>query len=552
MVQSREVIYHSDFTGGLNLTDSQQSIKENESPDALNVDFGLRGGFVLRGGFQTQDYSSLYGDAIFLGPSYYGNDVVLMAEADGSLCEFDGSTILNKSQDLSDTTMAANPVRMANFSSAQGDKNYFANGRLSSNLVMRSWDDSTLTTLTNTFNDTYTSPAGGNMPLARHIASHAGYMWVADTVESATRYAHRVRFSHLQQPEDWATADYFEVDPSDDGDPITALVPFQNVLLVFKRGSVHAVFGTSRDNFSLEALTQATGVNDPRAIAVHSGVCYWFSNQGQLMGFNGRGVVPVSDKVKWWTDLNYITHGGDHQLMWADEKLWLSLETGSAYPDFGSVSRLLFMYDPSIRAMTRYDKIVSDMFYWIRIGQDPDPLFLYPEDDNIYRYDRSYPVDTQTPDFLIDQPSTAILDQDNNQLVSVDSSTSGNVRIDGYYRTGWFTASETATKKRWKRPRVTAAAEGDTTIRMRVYHDFDDGTTKKQSEIIIDSEDTALWNTMLWGDDWPENVSDTYNFARMPSAGTGHAVQFEFTSQDNPGRWWIDSIALPFRRKQVK
>ena len=33
MAASREVIYRNDFTGGLNLTEQQQHLAENETPD---------------------------------------------------------------------------------------------------------------------------------------------------------------------------------------------------------------------------------------------------------------------------------------------------------------------------------------------------------------------------------------------------------------------------------------------------------------------------------------------------------------------------------------
>ena len=66
-------------------------------------------------------------------------------------------------------------------------------------------------------------------------SSHQGFMWVADTVESSVRNRSRVRWSHPLQPEDWASADYFDIDPDDESDQITALVPFRDMLLVFKQ-----------------------------------------------------------------------------------------------------------------------------------------------------------------------------------------------------------------------------------------------------------------------------------------------------------------------------
>ena len=109
MARSREVIHQKDFTGGLNLTTQLQGLDESESPDALNVDFGLRGGFVTRGGFQTQQYDSNFADARFICPTYYGSaDQLLIAGSDGGLWEWDGSSFTDTTEDLTDTTIALN------------------------------------------------------------------------------------------------------------------------------------------------------------------------------------------------------------------------------------------------------------------------------------------------------------------------------------------------------------------------------------------------------------------------------------------------------------
>jgi hypothetical protein len=58
---------------------------------------------------------------------------------------------------------------------------------------------------------------------------------------------------------------------------------------------------------------------------------------------------------------------------------------------------------------------------------------------------------------------------------------------------------------------------------------------------------------MIWDQDlWSGLKEETYAFQRTPSAGSAHAVSFKFSSTDNVGRWWVDSIAVPFRRKQVR
>lgn len=548
MAQSREVVYLKDFTGGLNLNAQNQGLRPNETPDCLNVDFGSLGGFTLRGGFQAQAFDDVLDGTYFLGSTYFGSDVVLLADSANNLYSWNGSTLTDEEEDLSDTT---DRVVMASFNS----KAYFANGRDSGAIIMQSWDGSTLSTLTNTFNDTYTTPNDGDMPLARIVCAHKGYLWVADTVESSVRYPHRVRFSHLQNPEDWATDDYFEVDPGDDGDPIVTLVSFKNYLMVFKRSSVSVVYGNDKDDFVLERITGASGVSSPEAVAANSGVCYWFANDGSVMAFNGRetydgrGVVPLTDKLAWWAEIGKIKVGGAHRLMWSNGHLYMALEAGSGE----SLDYWLFVWNPTIKALTRYSPEAVEMFNWSRVNAEPDPLFLFSGDTNLYRFDPAYETDVVfSPDSLLDVDGETILDLDDEVLVPAGEETPRNVRIDGYYRTSWIDAGETATKKRWKRPRVTAAATGTATLGMDVFHDFVKGTTKKQTSFDIVVEEDIAWGTLEWGQVWGDGEDEVYKFSRQPSAGSGVAVQFKFYSNDNTGRWWVNSVAVPFRRRQVK
>lgn len=527
MAASREVEYIHQFNGGLNLTNQTQQLSEEETPDCRDVDFGVRGGFTLRGGFQSLVKNTGLADGVILGNAYLStstNDNLLIVETNGDLYEWDGSSLTDTAQNLTDDM--SERVRMAEFQ----DIAYFANCYTSSVLKVRKWDGTTLTTMTNAFNDNYLSPSGtsGNMPLGRQIAAWNGYMWLGDTTESGTRYANRLRFSHLQSPEDWATNDWFTVGEIGDGEPITGLQPFGDRLIVFTKKSTWQVLGFSKDDFILEQVTDASGACTCRASAVNSGICYWVSTDGQVMAYNKDRVAPISEKIRWWSDIGRIQHGGAHKLMWSDGRLWCSLEAGSGE----SASRWTFVWDPSSQTWTRYGVVVEELFHWNRgTSADGDPLFFLNStslpNTGLYRYDKEYYTD---------------LDPDG-----------ATVRIQGYYRTGWLRAGETATKKRWKRPRITAAARADTTVRVQVFYDFDDQTPRKDQSFMITSDiATSLWGTMNWGDDWSGATDETYAFVRMPSSGTARAVSYLFSSTDNPSRWWVDSVAVPFRRKQVK
>ena len=519
MAQSREVEYWDRFDGGLNLNRQTQSLDQTETPDALNIDYSMRGGFMLRGGFQTQETDALLSGARFLGEAYVGSDLLLLHSSSGDLLTWDGSTLTDTTYNVTDEDTR---VRMAAYNDGTDDVAYFSNGRSSGSIVMYKYDGTTLSSLGSSFDDDYVTPSGANMPSARFIASHNGFVFVADTVESGTRYPARLRWSHLRVPESWATADYVEVGTATEGDPITGLMPFGSMLLIFKKSEVWALYGQDRERFILERISSNSGTCTCGAITKNAGVAYWFSTDGQLMAYDGRKPVPLSQNIDWWSQIGKIKHGGAHRLMWHDGRVWCSLEAGVAE----DVDRWLFIWDPGMKAWSRYDRQVSDLYSWMKIGEDADPLFLQPSDTNLYRYDRAYSVDTDE---------------------------TGNVRIDGYFRTAWFRAGETATKKRWKRPRVTAAAESDATIVMESFRDFNDATPVAQQEFLIETPDgTSVWGSFDWGDNWQADGEEFYEFARLPSTGSARAVSYKFSSPDNGGRWWVDSLAIPYRRKQVR
>ena len=519
---SREVSYLRKFDGGLNLTDQTQSLLPEQSPDCLNVDFGVRnGGFVLRGGFRHQETDASLDGARFLAEAADSGSVLLHSAA-GDLLDWDGATLTDTGVDVTEFDKR---VRQASHNGVA----YMANGRFTTdstaNIVMNKWDGATLTALGNNWDEDHVSPSGSNMPKASFIQEWRGYMWVAATYEDGAYHSSRLRFSHIQFPESWSVDDYFDIgDALGSVEPITGLHAFQDKLVIFKKGEVWVLSGHDVDSFVLNPLTNSSGTCTCGAADSNSGVLYWFSTDGQLMAFNGEGVVSLSQPIQYWSDIGKIQHGGAHRLMWQDGRLWLSLEAGPAATE----TRLLFIWTPSAKAFTRYDREVTDMIFWKKIGSDADPLFLDLDDENIFRYDQSYEYDSDDVDAI--------------------------KRIDGYYRTAWISEGETATKKRWKRPRVTAAATSAATIQLEVFHDMGDLTPKRQVQFPIDvAESASVWDTLEWDTDtWAGFTEETYAFQRTPSAGSAYAVSFKFSSADNMGRWWVDSIATPFRRKQVR
>ena len=276
--RSREVIFLNGWRGGLNLSDSQEQLRPDETPDCLNVVFDDRGGFTSRRGFKSINIDGNFSGATLLKTA--GSRVFLM-HGDGELSTYNGAVYGVTANTLTDDTGARIVCEM------YGGNAYFVNCRVSGNLAVRKFTAAdTFSTLTaagsGTWNNNYVVPTGGVMPLARVAVNHSGYFWAADTVEGSVRYPSRIRFSHVGFPEDWAENDYFDIDPENDRDSIRALFSYRDELLVFKESGVWAVGGWDRESFFVRKISPSAGICVPTAISSSSSIAYWVSNEGNV------------------------------------------------------------------------------------------------------------------------------------------------------------------------------------------------------------------------------------------------------------------------------
>jgi hypothetical protein len=527
MASSREVLMLNGWAGGLNLTDAAQFIQPNESPDCLNVVFDDRGGFSTRHGYRTLNTSAstkLDGDATFLGTLA---DVFQLALDDGNMGTFNGTAVTDTGVSATDTP--ARRPRAAVFNANMYMTNLWT--AAGATLRVARWTGSAITFLTQTFNDNYAVPTSGNMPKARLVAAHNGYLWVADTEESGVRYHSRVRFSHVGQPENWATNDYFDVGPTDSTDPITALLPWRGMLLVFKREAVYMIGGYDRDSFYYDTISLQGGCSSQQAVTTNSGVAYWVSNEGNVFAYNGEKPVPIGERIRRIWDTNQVDVTKDPCVEWFQGRLWVSVPMLDA-----SDKNATFVYDPRIGeggAWTRFGVEMDQLMSWIRPGTD----------------------------FLLWLPSVKHTTAEQQRIcdfadreLSVDIIDAVNTPINAYLRTYWITAGETATKKRWRRPRLTLAATSQCTVTMEVYQDFNEFTVVKQDnlEILGAVSTSGVWDSSLWDSALWASPNELYEFERSSSLGSSNAIQLRFYSPNNTARWWIDSVALPFRRRQIR
>jgi hypothetical protein len=521
---SLQVQYFNDFTGGLNNKQARQSLALNESPDCQDVVFGERGGFVCRRGFKTTT-TQLTLDGGYIGGQFNaGTDVLWGITKDGFLWTWNGSTYTAVS------TPSPADMTVAVTSAVWGNKLYFANWVNTGSLLMRYWNGTAFTTLGNAANNDYTAPTGGNAPLARLIANHSGHMWWADTVESGTRHRSRVRWSHPLQPEDFAAADYFDIEPDDESDQITALVPFQEMLLVFKRRAVFAIYGYERETFVVQRLSSVAGVACQGAVATNAGVAYWWSIDGNVYAFNGRGIVPIGERITGVVKEGVVASGClTNRVAWVENQLWVSLRKNDN-------TRIMFVYDPAVGengAWTRFSYAPTSMIWWHKSSGAPVMHFTLLAKGGLF--------------------DTGNFAQEFDEINTIQTP------IPAYYRTAWFFGSDASVLKRWRRPRITFACGDTANLNISVYHNFIESNTVKSFIIPVEifSSGSLLWDDGTgaiggdWGDPWSGD-DPGYEFERTSSLGRSNSVQLRFEMKQHSTRWWVDGFSLPYFQKSYR
>lgn len=522
---TERVQFFNDFTGGLNLRTQRQDLALNESPDCLDIDFNSRGGIASRRGYRNVTQDTNMGTTLtagfpssgyLVGTFSAGTEVLWGVSSAGRLWTWDGATATHVA-----TAITSNTTSEFVHGAIYKDKLYFANAyNGGTTLIMRYWNGTAFTTLTNTPNNNYTAPTGGNAPLARLACDHGGYMWWADTVESGTRFRSRLRWSHPLQPEDFAAADYFDIEADDQTDQITALYQFRGQLFVFKKRSVYAIYGSSRDDFIPEKISATAGAWSQEGVTASQSHLYWWSPDGDVWSYDGREVVSVGNKISLLADNGTIIPGADHRLCWAENRLWVSFLTAA------NTNRLTYVMDPRIGggAWTKYSVPITSMVWWRR-NSGVNGIMI-----RVLGYNGV--ADFNIPTQEVDRP------------VSTD------IPIQAYYISSWFFGRDTALTKRWKRMHITSSADDPATMNVDVYFDFNESLVVKTMQAPIDgAAGLYLWNGGTWnGGVW--NGSDSiYSFDRMQSSGRSHAVRFKFYVTNHLAGWSMDSYALPYIEK---
>ena len=541
MYQRIRVFDVVDFTGGLNLVSDSFKLAPNESPDMCNVDVDRRGGFQVRRGVQPYTTDVLLNSvSVASDPkslwSFTSSGTKYILAAVGGEVRY--STGGSWTQVLNSSSVAVGSTTEIPRAATFKERNYIVRGDAN---VHRFEGTATAVTMGTIFNDNHEAPtawtSAGNIPHAKLITSHAGYLWVANTFESGVQYKSRLRFSHYLQPENFASDDYIEVDTGKDGDEITAVIPVGDHLLVCKRNSTYAVYGDNIDNFSVVCLSQTIGcVSQEACVETQYGVAIFDHTLG-LHVYSGKA-SPVWEFAQLWPALRDGLIPQEKvdlvQMGWVNGRLWIGVPW-SDNPTY--VRGATFVWNPSLKPGGSYTR--------------------YDFSDGTNRYGGAGP-------FLVGH----ILDEwcasigGTSRLMALEQEEYGDdlvgngklVVINAWYTTKWFDAGQASMKKRWRRMEAVLQTDLPYELPVTVHFDFDKANNPSKPprqftlKASVYNDATAL--PAYWGDGTTRST-DTKWGTDADTFGSGEAAW----AADNPQRNSVDrgaglglarSVALTF------
>jgi len=559
-----------DFTGGLNTRASPFQLGENETPESLNVAVDRLGGIYSRFGWERWSTEDLWDDPETWDP----RRAFMHALSDGTFNNYIAAngTIFGSTgtPDFVDLAVACGAVtHLADFA-AMGDTLYVARGR--ENPGAYRVGAGTLTALAESgagnWNDDYTDPLSGPaaMPAAELCESHGGYLFVANTEEDGTDFPNRIRWSHPTSPLDWASADYIDI--SSEGGRITALMSFQDHLLVFKSDGIWAIYGYDANSWQVIKKSTTIGAPGPQAVTRSEAAVFFYSasDHGSVYAYTGEMPQEVSQGLR--RSIGQITHPDLIWVGWLRRKLWVTVPWN--YEGAQDDSTGVFVYDPAVGENgcwmffeslagglgplvggSNLDSAVRPMGV-LRNTESPRIVLLDAIEEFAYDHisDTSVLGATST---LSDPFATLAIETDTGDLI-VASGMPGLQPFRTIYRTPWLTAGWPTRKKSFRRPDFVCRRTGLThQLRIQSYRDYEEINPRRQHTVQVDGQGLTVWGEFDWtategalpdAPVWGSGRVAGNKVVRGGSFGLCKALQVRIQSFTPGARWGIDAIVL--------
>lgn len=538
----------TDMTGGLNLRADAYSLAENESPEMLNVDPDPRGGVRSRRrwtNFALPDSSPL---SMHLWRRRTGGSILVTAANNGHMYQIAATRPGDPTSPPTMTQVLVGAASVGCNASIHGaqfvewtDKLYIACGRTG---FGHRWSGSgsavALAANGPTWQNDYTAPVGGHFPRAEHATTYGAYMVTANTQENGFEYPNRVRFSHPNNPENWAELDFIDIEAG--GSHITGLVAFSDHVVVFKTASVWAIYGHDADTFTPVNLSPDAGAPHRKAIALATDSVFFYSHPlGVLEYMPDRGVAEVSAQLRPIFDSGELnpTALGTVALGWLGRRLWFGApyQRGGATPSY---PKTVFVYDPQLSAWTAYQGGVGD--------GSPEAPSPGTKGLSLFATGESSAAD---PLLLAYHPDGAIVEVDSRSEEDIDYIFAYTIAPETVYATRWLHAGWPALRKSWRRPDyIVSELPADYALDVDVRRDYDEAHERSTHTVTVATDGEATWGEFVWGDGTTYGMAaEGARIMRGGSIGLARSVQLVFRSSD---QWQLNQIIMKFRARRFR
>jgi hypothetical protein len=559
----------SDFTGGLNLNADVFKLQPNESPWNLNVDVDRRGGFERRNPVQyVTETGALTGGAfvhaVAAELSGVGERLIAQVHDTGvtNYKDWNGtgtwSAALAPAGVPTISTEIEGKIHTASLNGVtviQRNAEAAAFGHTSG-----AWPTNAVTfdpSGSSNWSNSYSGVSGTRCPKAKYIASHVGYMWVANIVEANgpdAAYPSRVRWSHPNNTTQWRANDWVDVDVGDNSDGITGIVPFRDHLLVFKNRSIHAIYGYSPDTFQVVRVADDLGaVSQEAIVSTPIGVFFW-DRKGGAYAYDGRTPRWISEPLHSAIVAGSINATSTKtNLAWVNNRLWCNvwfvddIQPVGVLPLFGP-NRTLVFNPASGKSGTwmnhGFPNAAGSTTTW---GTYTNVPIYNSWHGQVFAFDKHLAWTEQNPHLVrLDVDATTAVDT---------LSPSVSRPIFAVYRTPWYDLGQLAVRKRWRRPDIVVkdvpeiidTLGGDFVFKVKMDRDY-----RGPSESTVSR---YKW----WHQPGDRNFDVPYSgkvVERGNALGLGRSVQLQLIPQgaawSSGADWGVQAIALKYIPRRVR
>lgn len=188
---------------------------------------------------------------------------------------------------------------------------------------------------------------------AKTCSTYGTYLVIGNTTESAVNYTSRIRWSDINDVNDFPALNYIDVEP-DDGDKIVSIISFDDSIYIFKKRSIHRMVITGLDGadaFIIRPVVRNIGAWAKNSVRVIPNVGIAFLAQNTLYVLNDSGLNPIGDSIQ-------RTFDGVTRSQWSNAvaavypkryQYWIAVSTGAS-----TTNNVVLVYDYIQQSWTVY------------------------------------------------------------------------------------------------------------------------------------------------------------------------------------------------------